>query len=102
MARYRQVVGGASYAFEDLKSVLACASPVRSGDELAGVAADGHEHRIAARLALADLPLRDFLSEVRFFFDAPNEDAVAERTKVHWVCLRFSVVSTFAPEPRAY
>lgn len=52
------------HRFDDLKTLMACASPRRSGDELAGLAAESDERRIAARLVLADLPLRVFLSEL--------------------------------------
>src|SRR5207302_833826 len=45
----------------DLKALLAKASPLRSGDQLAGVAAESEEQRIAARYALADLPVTSFL-----------------------------------------
>jgi ethanolamine ammonia-lyase large subunit len=55
--------GGSTYRFDDLKSVLARASPLRSGDVLAGVAAESDIERIAARLALADVPLAHFLTE---------------------------------------
>ncbi len=43
--------------------MLAVASPLRSGDVLAGLAAESAEHRVASRYALADLPLRAFLDE---------------------------------------
>jgi ethanolamine ammonia-lyase large subunit len=56
-------VGSTNYRFRDLKHVLACASPHRSGDELAGIAAASQEERVAARLLLADLPLTHFLNE---------------------------------------
>jgi ethanolamine ammonia-lyase large subunit len=56
-------VGGTRHAFPDLKSLLARASPLRSGDQLAGVAAESAAERVAAQLALADLPLRTFLNE---------------------------------------
>jgi ethanolamine ammonia-lyase large subunit len=59
----RQAVGTAVYRFKDLKDLLAKASPPRSGDALAGIAASTAEERVAARMALADLPLRAFLSE---------------------------------------
>jgi ethanolamine ammonia-lyase large subunit len=55
--------GGCTYRFDDLKSVLAKASPLRSGDVLAGVAAESDLERIAARWALADVPLVQFLTE---------------------------------------
>ena len=58
---YRHVIRHRAYAFADLKTLLARASPRRSGDVLAGVAADTYEERVAAQLALADVPLRDFL-----------------------------------------
>ena len=51
------------YAFADLKDLLAKASPARSGDALAGVAARSAAERVAARMVLADLPLRRFLTE---------------------------------------
>jgi ethanolamine ammonia-lyase large subunit len=54
---------GTRHVFKDLKTLLAAATPLRSGDELAGVAADSAEQRVAARYALADLPLTTFLSE---------------------------------------
>ena len=54
---------GRSYEFPDLKAVLAKASPQRSGDELAGVAATSAQERIAAQFVLADVPLADFLKE---------------------------------------
>jgi len=60
---YRFTVHNHSYRFDDLKTVLAKASPFRSGDALAGLAANSHEERIAAQFVLADLPLRTFLQE---------------------------------------
>ncbi|ROH90828.1 ethanolamine ammonia-lyase subunit EutB [Stagnimonas aquatica] len=60
---YHHDLGVRRHRFDDLKTLLACASPRRSGDELAGLAADSDERRMAARYALAELPLRSFLSE---------------------------------------
>ncbi|WP_342627738.1 ethanolamine ammonia-lyase subunit EutB [Nguyenibacter vanlangensis] len=60
---YRSILAGEQYRFADLRHVLACASPLRSGDELAGVAAADPVERIAARYALADIPLADFLRD---------------------------------------
>jgi ethanolamine ammonia-lyase large subunit len=51
------------FRFEDLKDLLAKATPERSGDQLAGVAAQGPVERLAAQMALADLPLKTFLAE---------------------------------------
>ncbi|TJY58315.1 ethanolamine ammonia-lyase subunit EutB [Sinimarinibacterium sp. CAU 1509] len=60
---YRSRLGHRSYRFDDLASLLAYASPKRSGDELAGIAAESDEQRVAARYALADVPLQRFLDE---------------------------------------
>ncbi len=60
---HRHTVRNRVYEFPDLKTVLAKASPQRSGDELAGVAAGSYEERVAAQMALADLPLTIFLEE---------------------------------------
>jgi ethanolamine ammonia-lyase large subunit len=60
---YRHVIGQHAYIFADLKTLLARATPLRSGDVLAGVAAATYEERVAAQYALADAPLRDFLHE---------------------------------------
>jgi ethanolamine ammonia-lyase large subunit len=56
-------VGTARFSFADLRSVMAAASPHRSGDVLAGVAASCDAERAAARRVLADLPLTRFLEE---------------------------------------
>ncbi|MBN9358077.1 MULTISPECIES: ethanolamine ammonia-lyase subunit EutB [Herbaspirillum] len=61
--RFRHSVGSASYVFRDLKEVMAKASPARSGDLLAGVAAGSAEERAIAQMALANLPLKTFLDE---------------------------------------
>lgn len=58
---YRHGLGGETYHFSDLKTLLAVASPVRSGDQLAGLAAQSDAQRMAARYALADVPLRSFI-----------------------------------------
>lgn len=60
---YRQIIGTTSYVFADLRELLAKATPPRSGDRLAGVAAESAEAMIAARMALADVPLKQFLNE---------------------------------------
>jgi ethanolamine ammonia-lyase large subunit len=63
MPCYRQTLGQRQYVFDSLKSLLAKASPDRSGDELAGIAAQSREERVAAQLCLAELPLKAFLAE---------------------------------------
>jgi ethanolamine ammonia-lyase large subunit len=60
---YKTTVGRTVYRFEDLKTVLAKATPERSGDHLAGIAAESAEERVAARMALADIPLKAFLED---------------------------------------
>ena len=52
-----------SYRFSDLKELMAKATPLRSGDVLAGVAARSAAENVAAKMALADVPLKRFLSE---------------------------------------
>src|ERR1700719_2942224 len=54
---------GHTYRFDDLKALLAKASPLHSGDVLAGIAAESDIERIAARAALADVPLTHFCTE---------------------------------------
>ncbi len=60
---YAHSVGGVTWRFADLKNLLAKATPLRSGDVLAGIAAGSAEERMAARMALAELPLSRLLSE---------------------------------------
>src|SRR5476651_2299529 len=63
MSRYAHLVGSRTYLFRDLKDLMAKATPARSGDLLAGVAAGSAEERVAAQMALADLPLTVVLNE---------------------------------------
>ena len=80
-------VGVQRFAFEDLRALLAKAGPARSGDALAGLAADSEAERMAARMVLADLPLRRFLDEAvipyeldevtRLILDSHDESAFA-------------------------
>src|SRR5713101_871693 len=60
---YRHAIDATSHVFDDLRDLLAKATPPRSGDRLAGIAADSAEQMIAARMALANVPLKQFLSE---------------------------------------
>ena len=59
---YSHVIRGEQYNFADLKALLAKANEPKSGDLLAGLAAKNERERIAAKMALADLPLREFLA----------------------------------------
>ncbi len=63
MPTYSSDFHGERHRFADLRAVLAAASPLRSGDQLAGLAAGSAAQRVAARSVLADLPLRVFLDE---------------------------------------
>src|SRR5262245_15978119 len=64
MNRYAITLRNRRYSFADLREVMAKASPRRSGDDLAGSAAESDAHRIAARTVLADVPLTRFLEEL--------------------------------------
>jgi len=63
MATYSHSIGGQTWRFDSLRDLLAKASPLRSGDCLAGVAAASDAERAAAQMTLADVPLKQFLSE---------------------------------------
>jgi ethanolamine ammonia-lyase large subunit len=60
---YRHTIDANTYLFDDLRDLLAKATPPRAGDRLAGIAAGSAEEMIAARMALADVPLTQFLQE---------------------------------------
>lgn len=89
---YKTTIRQHTYRFGDLKTLLAKASPLRSGDVLAGIAAETYEERVAAQMALADVPLKTFLNEAvvpyetdeitRLIFD--THDAVAFAPVAHF------------------
>ncbi|MCG7201533.1 ethanolamine ammonia-lyase subunit EutB [Marinobacter pelagius] len=60
---YRYQLGTRTWSFRNLGDVLAKATPARSGDRLAGVAASSAEERVVAQMCLADIPLKRFLNE---------------------------------------
>ncbi|MFM9902511.1 MAG: ethanolamine ammonia-lyase subunit EutB [Polaromonas sp.] len=64
MHAFSHTAGTITYGFRDLKDLLAKATPLRSGDQLAGVAAATAEERVVAQMALAELPLTTLLNEV--------------------------------------
>jgi ethanolamine ammonia-lyase large subunit len=84
---FTHTIGNKRYTFTDLRDLLAKATPLRSGDVLAGIAAESAEQRVAAQYALADLPLTHFLSEqvvpyesdevTRLIVDTHNAEAFA-------------------------
>ena len=67
---FRARLGSQTYHFDSLADLLAKASPLRSGDQLAGIAAGSAQQRVAARLALADLPLATFLQQAVVPYEA--------------------------------
>jgi ethanolamine ammonia-lyase large subunit len=60
---FASTIGNTRHAFASLRELLAKATPLRSGDVLAGVSAASAEERVAAQFALADVPLARFLDE---------------------------------------
>jgi ethanolamine ammonia-lyase large subunit len=60
---YRITLKGTTHGFESLAALLAKATPLRSGDQLAGLAAASTEERAAAQMCLAETPLSQFLAE---------------------------------------
>jgi len=69
---YRTTLYGQTFQFDDLRHVMAAASPARSGDYLAGLGAATAQQRMAARHVLADTPLRQFLTEVLVPYESDN------------------------------
>ena len=61
---YKHTVHNHTYHFNDLKTLMAKATPYRSGDALAGLTANSYEERIAAQMCLANMPLKTFLNNV--------------------------------------
>ncbi|MBT2299114.1 ethanolamine ammonia-lyase subunit EutB [Variovorax paradoxus] len=70
--RYRTTIDSQAFSFEDLKQVMAVASPARSGDYLAGVGAATAQQRMAARHVLAETPLKQFLTEALIPYEEDN------------------------------
>ena len=70
--RYSTTIEGQVFTFDDLKQVMAFASPARSGDYLAGVGAATSQQRMAARYVLADTPLKQFLNEALIPYETDN------------------------------
>ena len=60
---FHHTVGACGFAFADLRTLMTRASPLRSGDQLASTAAANARERVAAQMALADVPLSVFLNE---------------------------------------
>ncbi len=85
---YRQTISGTTYTFDGLVDVMAKATPLRSGDQLAGCAAEHDAERAAAAWVLADIPLATFLNDVvvpyetdevtRLIIDSHDRDAFSQ------------------------
>lgn len=74
MSAFKHQIGTTTWQFADLKQLMAKASPLRSGDCLAGLAAHSDQERVAAQMTLADLPLSTFLQHALL---PPEEDEVS-------------------------
>lgn len=72
MSAYSHKIDAQVHRFADLKTLLAKATPSRTGDHLAGLAAVSAQERVAAQMALADLPLRTFLDETVIPYDTDD------------------------------
>lgn len=109
---YQHTVAQYTYTFRDLKDLLAKATPARSGDYLAGVAAATNVERMAARWCLADVPLKTFLQELvipyehdevsRLIIDSHNATAFSEISHLtvgdfrNWLLLHSTDSATLA------
>ncbi|MGI9134687.1 MAG: ethanolamine ammonia-lyase subunit EutB, partial [Rhodoferax sp.] len=67
---YSPTIGLRRYRFDDLRTLMGRASPLRSGDQLAATAAANAEERLAAQMCLAELPLASFLNEALIPYEA--------------------------------
>ena len=107
---YRHAIDTTTYVFDDLRDLLAKATPPRSGDRLAGIAADSAEQMIAARIALADVPLKRFLQETvipyeddevtRLIVDTHDRSAFAAISSLTVGAFRDWLLSGTRPRPR--
>lgn len=106
---YSCLVGKRRYAFDGLQELMAKATPLRSGDVLAGVAAGSAEERAAAQMVLADVPLAAFLETqlipyeidevTRLVVDSHDKDAFAPVASLTVGMFREWLLSDAADEP---
>ncbi|NEW94234.1 ethanolamine ammonia-lyase subunit EutB [Rhodopseudomonas sp. BR0M22] len=89
---YRTTIERTTFSFADLKELMAKATPERSGDQLAGISAEGPVERLAAQMALADLPLKAFLAEELIPSD---DDEVSRLIAAQHDPAAFAAVSSF-------
>jgi ethanolamine ammonia-lyase large subunit len=104
MIPYQCLVGRRRYEFSDLRALMANASPLRSGDQLAGLAAQSDEERVAAKMCLADIPLQTFLEYplVPYEDDEVTRLIVDSHDRVAFSRLRDLTVGTFRDWLLAY
>lgn len=69
---YHHTIRGERFVFADLRELLAKANEEKSGDRLAGIAAGTERERVAAKLALSEVPLDDILQ--RPLIDPDHDD----------------------------
>ena len=93
MPRYQIKLRNVSHQFADLKTLMARASPLRSGDQLAGVAAANMQERVAAQMILADVPLQTFLDEPLI---APETDEVTRLILQSHDATAFAPIANFS------
>ncbi len=89
-ASYKYILGQRTFEFNDLKDLMAKATPARSGDRLAGVAAENSEQRAVAQMLLADLPLKTFLQDLLIPYE---EDEVTRLIVDEHDLVAFSLIS---------
>ncbi len=89
---YSHIIQGQKYSFENLKVVLAKASYVKMGDMVAGIAAQNARENIAAQMALADIPLKNFLNEALIPYE---EDEISRAIIDYYSSVDFSFFSGF-------
>lgn len=96
-SKYKCVLGSRTYQFTDLKDVMAKATPARSGDYLAGVAAESAEQRAVAQMLLADVPLKTFLQEllVPYEEDEVTRLIIDEHDTEAFACISHLTVGDF-------
>lgn len=89
---YKYTLKGKVYSFADLKTLLARATPIRSGDQLASIAATSLSEMVAAQYALTNLPLKTFLNE---FVIPPEQDEVTRLILQQHDAEQFSAIAHF-------
>ena len=90
MGAYQTSVADKVHRFESLADVMAKATPMRSGDALAGIAATTEEQRVAAQICLADLPLAEFVARPLIPYE---EDEVTRAICDAWNKTAFQKIS---------